>query len=526
MFASLGQSCKQEGVKDRALGLGLGWEMAQSSYERFENEVARFRPTELLPLVAAAATLTQRRMDDPERLLVDGHVVTPWALSVIARESIVHGSELAPRTAAQRDVERLCRRYVDLDDPLQYQGSHNSELRGFLVRTGFEQFPLQQSPFEEVARTCALYLDAAREASSSAPLLSAESWRRALGLPLEQFVAIAFILHVWSSLHMGWVDLDWLAMPQFDPVTRELPAQRIRSTVEAHLQTTFSDFRERDRQTFRAPHLEEHRFNPLEARPLLRLSGRLIAPQPMSVLSRVTSTGIYYDRCIEPLFPEQLGAVFEHYIGSHLRLIPDAHVTPEIEYAPGKKSVDWIVRFEDLALHEIIVDTCNVAIVSVDYRLAPEHPYPAGPDDCEAAACWLLEHAADEFGSDRLLIGGESAGAHLAAVTLLRMRDKHHAADRFLGANLIFGAYDLSRTPSQRGVRIAPGTDILDDTGFPLDLFLPGISDEKRRDPDVSPLYGDLRGMPPALFSVGHQRPPPRRHPLHGGALAGRGQPE
>jgi acetyl esterase/lipase len=154
-------------------------------------------------------------------------------------------------------------------------------------------------------------------------------------------------------------------------------------------------------------------------------------------------------------------------------------------------------------LHEIIVDTCNVAVVSVDYRLAPEHPYPAGPDDCEDAACWLLDHAVDELGSDRLLIAGESAGAHLAAVTLLRMRDRHQAGDRFLGANLVFGAYDLSRTPSQRGVGIAPGTDILDDLGFPLELYMPGMSTEQRRDPDVSPLYADLRGMPPALFSVG-----------------------
>jgi len=154
-------------------------------------------------------------------------------------------------------------------------------------------------------------------------------------------------------------------------------------------------------------------------------------------------------------------------------------------------------------MNEVIVGTCNVAVVSVDYRLAPEHPYPAGPDDCETAACWLLEHAFEEFGSDRLIIGGESAGAHLAAVTLLRMRDKHSAAARFLGANLVFGAYDLSRTPSQRGVGIAAGTDILDGTGFPLDLYLPAMSDEQRRNPDVSPLYADLRGMPAALFSVG-----------------------
>jgi acetyl esterase/lipase len=154
-------------------------------------------------------------------------------------------------------------------------------------------------------------------------------------------------------------------------------------------------------------------------------------------------------------------------------------------------------------LHEILMDTVNVAIVSVDYRLAPEHPYPAGPDDCVAAALWVIEHAREEYGSDRLLIAGESAGAHLAVVTLLRLRDEHGLADRFLGANLIFGAYDLSRTPSQRGVGIAPGTDILDGTGIVLDLFLPGMTPEDRRAPDVSPLYADLAGMPPALFSVG-----------------------
>jgi acetyl esterase/lipase len=83
------------------------------------------------------------------------------------------------------------------------------------------------------------------------------------------------------------------------------------------------------------------------------------------------------------------------------------------------------------------------------------------------------------------------------------LRNKHRAADRFRGASLIFGAYDLSRTPSQRGVGITSGTDILDGTAFPLDLFLPGRSDEQRRDPDISPLYADLRGLPPALFCVG-----------------------
>ena len=63
-------------------------------------------------------------------------------------------------------------------------------------------------------------------------------------------------------------------------------------------------------------------------------------------------------------------------------------------------------------------EEAGVAVVSVEYRLGPEAPYPAAADDCEAAACWLVEHAVEQFGTAKLLIGGESAGAHLSAVTL------------------------------------------------------------------------------------------------------------
>src|SRR2546423_5461582 len=68
-------------------------------------------------------------------------------------------------------------------------------------------------------------------------------------------------------------------------------------------------------------------------------------------------------------------------------------------------------------LHEMLSKQLDLAFVSVDYRLAPEHPYPAGPDDCEAAALWVLEHAERELGSDRLLIGGGGPPAPPAART-------------------------------------------------------------------------------------------------------------
>ena len=162
----------------------------------------------------------------------------------------------------------------------------------------------------------------------------------------------------------------------------------------------------------------------------------------------------------------------------------------------------WVLGAADLQdpMLERIADNTGLAVVSVEYRLAPEHPYPAGPDDCEAAAAWLVKNAKAEFGSDVLTIGGKSAGGHLAAVTVLRMRDRYGYTD-FRGANFVYGAFDLSMTPSQMAFgnrRLVLRT--IDMQQF-YNAYLPTVTD--RRAPDISPLYADLKGLCPALFSVG-----------------------
>ncbi len=155
--------------------------------------------------------------------------------------------------------------------------------------------------------------------------------------------------------------------------------------------------------------------------------------------------------------------------------------------------------FQDPALVEL-ANAAGVVVASVEYRLAPEHPYPAGVDDCEDAARWLLEHGAATFDTPaRFSIGGESAGAHLAVLTLLRLG----RGAAFSAANLVFGAFDLSMTPSQRawGDRnLVLSTPIIE---YFCTSFVPGRSLEDRRAPHISPLYADLRGLPPALFTVG-----------------------
>ena len=164
----------------------------------------------------------------------------------------------------------------------------------------------------------------------------------------------------------------------------------------------------------------------------------------------------------------------------------------------------WVLGatgFQDAAL-ERIGRNAGLACVSVEYRLAPENPYPAAPDDCEAAALWLAKNAKSEFGTGVLTTGGESAGANLSAVTLLRMRDRHGFTG-FKAANLVFGAFDVSMTPSQKSFgdrRLVLRT--IDIVKF-SEAYLSTVDRDHWRDPDISPLYADLRGLPPALFTVG-----------------------
>ena len=150
---------------------------------------------------------------------------------------------------------------------------------------------------------------------------------------------------------------------------------------------------------------------------------------------------------------------------------------------------------------ERIANESKVAVIAPGYRLGPENPYPAGHDDCEAAALWLANHAKSEFGTEDVSIGGESTGAYFAACTLLRMRDRH-GYNGFSGANLVFGNFDWTHTPSvvnatTKGLPLHPGSEHME---WVCKHLLP---DCDRRNPDISPIYANLSSLPPALFTVG-----------------------
>lgn len=82
-------------------------------------------------------------------------------------------------------------------------------------------------------------------------------------------------------------------------------------------------------------------------------------------------------------------------------------------------------------------------MVSVGYRLAPEHPYPAGNEDCFDVAEYLVDHGEKEYGVPLMFMGGDSAGGHLSAVTTYHLL-KTRPDFAFKGLVLNYGAFDIS----------------------------------------------------------------------------------
>jgi acetyl esterase/lipase len=154
-----------------------------------------------------------------------------------------------------------------------------------------------------------------------------------------------------------------------------------------------------------------------------------------------------------------------------------------------------------------MVSECDVAVVSVDYQLAVTAPIERLMQDCLTAANWVLSDDTQEFANLPVIVVGESAGGHLAAATLLALKQWPEVFKRVAGALLYYGVYDLTGTTSVR--EAPPETLVLDGPGMPeaLRLLTPDLSDQERRQPPLSPLYGDFTGFPPALMFVGELDP-------------------
>ncbi|KAL6713204.1 hypothetical protein ACLMJK_009325 [Lecanora helva] len=146
----------------------------------------------------------------------------------------------------------------------------------------------------------------------------------------------------------------------------------------------------------------------------------------------------------------------------------------------------------------------GLTVISVGYRLAPEHPFPEGVEDCYDVAEWLVDNSPAKLGGPLKFVGGESTGAHLSALTGLYLL-KTRPAFALAGLVLSFGQYDLSMLPLTRNMNRTMAMINRDALSASADAWLPNTNPEQRRHPSISPFYADLYNMrlPPAIFACG-----------------------
>jgi acetyl esterase len=179
-------------------------------------------------------------------------------------------------------------------------------------------------------------------------------------------------------------------------------------------------------------------------------------------------------------------------VRARLYIADDTDDAPVVVYLHGGGWVLGGLETHD-GLCRVLADRSGCAVLAVDYRLAPEHPYPAAFEDLERAVGWLRDTGAAHHGLDaaRLAIAGDSAGGHLAAVGARRARDRGQPY-----------AYQVLACPVIDPEMRYPALDEYGlDRGemrFFWDAFAPpGRVD--RAHPDLAPLNADLAGLPPAF---------------------------
>jgi hypothetical protein len=327
--------------------------MPVTTWESFVQRVRRHRPSELLPAIAAANIEIA-----PDGWYRPGPrpIVFPWGLATAARESIRAGNEYRASGVTRRDLAQICSIYGNLYDPLYDDGNQLA----YLVRAAFEQLPFQESLFFGMARSRLLFERPSAVARPRLRLIDPAFWRRTIGLPLERLFAAGMLFGVGALKNGGHFDLSWYGQPNFVRVRNILSPEQARDAMGRVFAASISELK----ANCPAPAgrgLERLAFNPLQARPFVRLEkGKFLAPVPTFVFWRASAPALYY-LALEQLaetekstFTEDLGVLFEDYVARQAEqlatLSPSSPaVHREIAHRTGHTS-DVIIVWPDFIL--------------------------------------------------------------------------------------------------------------------------------------------------------------------------------
>jgi acetyl esterase len=176
--------------------------------------------------------------------------------------------------------------------------------------------------------------------------------------------------------------------------------------------------------------------------------------------------------------------------------MPEAALLPVLVYFHGGGFVIGDLDTHDVLCREL-ANGAGCAVVSVDYRLAPEHPFPGAVDDCLAATRWVARNAAQlQLDATRLAVGGDSAGGNLAAVVSLQARD---AGDLPIAFQLLIYSATDARCGAPSHQTNGQGYSLTTESmAYYMGHYLPNAQDKLNE--RASPLlHQDVGRLPPAL---------------------------
>ncbi|WP_327738932.1 MULTISPECIES: hypothetical protein [Streptomyces] len=350
------------------------------SEKKYIKRILRHSPRSLLELIAATSAAMPFPRDLGRQNL---GMYGPWALADAAWISLaVGGSEdrrgggargrrsrpqrsthrrrqARDASARPQDLDTILGYYLALDDPISTKSAVD-HLTNYLLRVAGQQFTWQVDEYSELARTIAL-LEQTTTDRHLQVLHPGSGWDTGLlGCTVPDYVSLARL--VWGAARMSAPqrrgrfvpgDLESADFAEFGALHS---VEVMTDVLERHFVTTAP----RLCGTF--PHdadplVRRYGFNPVRATPLVEGFGEgYLVPVPAAVLGKASLLGLYYTgvKALGNKFADDLGELFEQYVGRQLRLLPDAEVHPEVVYALPRnqegKSVDWMVVFPDLVL--------------------------------------------------------------------------------------------------------------------------------------------------------------------------------
>ena len=311
--------------------------------EEFIARVRRHKPSLLLPLIAHWAS-TRMQPKDWLRAGERGFG-SPWALAEIARVSLAYGNEHR-NSATFSDLLACNDAYNQLDDPEMVEG-YDGPVAGFFLRV-CEQLEYQLPALNEMTRAIALF----GNTMSRRPLrVVRDGWQdELLGADLVTFIAAGEMLHIAAQPNQGRFNPAWLGQESFAFLRDVTNPDLLRSAWKRSYLIDATEFAARNGRA-RPSAWRRYEHNPLLSRPIVAgLHQDWIIPVPALIIRRLSPLGIYYagvEHWGKP-FADDLGDLFEQYIGSHLRLLDQAIVEPGFRYGrDNRETVDYIVTLPE-----------------------------------------------------------------------------------------------------------------------------------------------------------------------------------